>query len=169
MEHETSLKVASASAVDGASSAKSDPCVLVSPGLLPAVELSTTAVTATPYKGRDGVLTVYEMADRRTPGAAYKYWAQGQDLRFGRDQFDVDVYILAEISRRTFLQFVGDQFLPCACSLLEFDPMAFKQHRSCGHDSTSIYAVPWTYFKLYLGDRSFGFVQSSPLFNFRCF
>ena len=43
MEHETSLKVASATAFDGASSAKLDPCVPVSSGLLLAVELSATS------------------------------------------------------------------------------------------------------------------------------
>ena len=81
-----------------------------------------------------GVWTVYEMADWRTPGAVYKYWAQGQDLRFGRDQFDVDDYVLADIRsksvptacRRSFLsvclQLVGDQFFHCAYSSLEIDP-----------------------------------------------
>ena len=65
--------------------------------------------------------TLYEMADRRTPGAAYKYWAQGQDLRFGQDQFDVDVYILAERGRRMFLQLVGDQcLLACWSSTHDF-------------------------------------------------
>ena len=29
-----------------------------------------------------GVWSVYEMADRLSPGAIYKYWAHGQDLRF---------------------------------------------------------------------------------------
>ena len=49
------------------------------------------------------------MADRRAPGAVYKYWAQGQDLRLGRDQF-VCAYDLAEISStRVRLQFVRDR------------------------------------------------------------
>ena len=38
-----------------------------------------------------------------------------------------------------------------------------------GHDSTSTYVVPWTYFNLNLGDRSFGFLWSSLPFNVRCF
>ena len=36
-----------------------------------------------------GVWTVYEMADRRVPGAVFKYWAQGQGLQRGRGQFRV--------------------------------------------------------------------------------
>lgn len=55
------------------------------------------------------------------PGRYYKYLAQGQDLRFGRDQFDVVAYGLAEVSsasapaacRRSVLsvclQLVGDR------------------------------------------------------------
>ena len=42
--------------------------------------------------------TLYEMADRRALGAVYKYWAQGQNLRFGRDQCDECAYSLSEIS-----------------------------------------------------------------------
>ena len=45
------------------------------------------------------VWTVYEMGDCWAPGALHKYWAQGQGVRVGRDQFDV-----------------------CACSLSEIDP-----------------------------------------------
>jgi len=68
-----------------------------------------------------GVWTVHEMADRRAPGAVLKYWAQGQDLWFGRDQFDAGDYGLAEIRstsvpttcRRSVLpvcpQLVGDR------------------------------------------------------------
>ena len=67
------------------------------------------------------VWTACEMTDRRAPGAVYKYWAQGQDLWHGRDQFDVCAYDLAEISstsapaawprsvRRVRLQLVGDR------------------------------------------------------------
>ena len=71
------------------------------------------------------------MADRGAPRAVFKNWAHGQDLRFGRDQFDVCVYGLAEIDfssaptacRRSFLpvclQLVGDQFFQCAYSLTD--------------------------------------------------
>ena len=38
------------------------------------------------------------MADRRAPGAVYKYSAQGQDLWLGREQFDECACGLAEIS-----------------------------------------------------------------------
>ena len=41
--------------------------------------------------------TVYEMAGHRALGAVYKYWAQRQDLRLGRDQFDECAYSLSEI------------------------------------------------------------------------
>ena len=69
------------------------------------------------------VWTVYEMANRRAPGAVFKYWAQGQGPQRGRDQFDVCAYGLAEISstsaptacRRSVLavclQLVGDRLV----------------------------------------------------------
>ena len=80
-----------------------------------------------------GVWTVCEMADRRTPGAVYKYWALGRDRCCGRDQFDVGDCGLAEIRLTNVptvcqgsflpmcLQLVGDQFFQCAFSLSEID------------------------------------------------
>ena len=56
-----------------------------------------------------GMWTVYEMADRRTPGAVYKYWAQGQNQLFGRDQIDECHYSLSEISFPVCPQLVGDR------------------------------------------------------------